>query len=86
MSEKRIRLEVYETSDMKKLLEELKEDTKVTEICAPFYPMYICFLFLLPQVIIEASKELVDKLQEYRCDDIFEGCIPTLEDICDTSA
>lgn len=28
-SEQRIRLEVYETSDMKKSLEELKEDTKV---------------------------------------------------------
>ena len=28
-SEKRIRLEVHETSNMKKALEELKEDTKV---------------------------------------------------------
>eukprot|EP00731_Ephydatia_muelleri_P027012 Em0018g1112a len=59
-SEKRIRLEAYETSNIQKALEELKEDTKIT---------------------IDASKELVAKLKEYRNDDIFDGCIPTIEEL-----
>ena len=33
------------------------------------------------QITIDASKELAAKLKEYRNDDIFDGCIPTIEEL-----